>query len=123
MGVDWASLVADARRREQVPSTGGARDRWRPERVLARIGLSIHMAGKDTVQKILDKNAESIQAEKDQQVSNNGDDAVQNGQCEESLEKEIPKDVNSLHPIAAIQVGYIISTKYSYSHKTNVCNN
>ncbi|KPJ12285.1 Zinc finger CCCH domain-containing protein 13 [Papilio machaon] len=105
LGVDWASLVADARRREQVPSTGGARDRWRPERVLARIGLSIHMAGKDIVQNILDKNAESLQAEKDQQESNNVDNAVvENGQCEDSLEKDIPRDVNSLHPVAAIQV-------------------
>ncbi|XP_068621669.1 fl(2)d-associated complex component-like isoform X2 [Battus philenor] len=105
LGVDWASLVADARRREQVPSTGGARDRWRPERVLARLGLSLHMAGESTVQNILEKNAENLQAQNAENPPNNDGEKVlvQNGQCENTV-KQIPVNVNTLHPIASIQV-------------------
>ncbi|XP_037976761.2 zinc finger CCCH domain-containing protein 13 isoform X1 [Plutella xylostella] len=78
LGVDWASLVADVRRREQPAPSGGARDRWRPERVLARLGVSVHMAGEDTVKAILDK--------------------------AEPSEDEAKIDVDGLHPVAAIQV-------------------
>lgn len=77
--MDWASLVADVRRREQPAPSGGARDRWRPERVLARLGVSVHMAGEDTVKAILDK--------------------------AEPSEDEAKIDVDGLHPVAAIQVG------------------
>ncbi|CAH2067198.1 unnamed protein product, partial [Iphiclides podalirius] len=106
LGVDWASLVADARRREQVPSTGGARDRWRPERVLARLGLSLQMAGKDTVQNILNKNAETPQKEDDKIASNVEKDKTinQNGECEKTEKQIVLPDVNSLHPVASIQV-------------------
>ncbi|CAG4998089.1 unnamed protein product [Parnassius apollo] len=104
LGVDWASLVADARRREQVPPTGGARDRWRPERVLARLGLSLHMAGKDTVQSILNKNAETLQIEKNKIDSNTEKNKIQNGLSENTEKQNVSPDVNSLHPVASIQV-------------------
>ncbi|KAL4712841.1 hypothetical protein ACJJTC_011911 [Scirpophaga incertulas] len=76
LGVDWASLVADVRRREQSAPTGGARDRWKPEKVLTRVGLSLEMAGKDTVQEILHKNAETLKSEKE-----NGIHTSQNTEC------------------------------------------
>ncbi|XP_045785216.1 zinc finger CCCH domain-containing protein 13-like [Maniola jurtina] len=103
LGVDWASLVADVHRREQTAPAGGARDRWRPERVLSRIGLSIEMAGKDTVQSILQQNAKSLQTEK---KSGNGDKpGLVNGKHDDDKQKsDIPTDVNDLHPVAAIQV-------------------
>ncbi|XP_047514354.1 uncharacterized protein DDB_G0284459-like [Pieris napi] len=88
LGVDWASLVADVNRREQKPPTGGARDRWRPERVLARLGLSINMAGKEKVQDILQKNRESMESK----------DGLTNGKHEACT------DVESLHPVGAVQV-------------------
>ncbi|KAM3964594.1 LOW QUALITY PROTEIN: uncharacterized protein ACR2FA_000981 [Aphomia sociella] len=111
LGVDWASLVADVRRREQTTPSGGARDRWKPERVLARLGLSLHMAGKDTVQQILFKNADTNQSEK-KQLESNSVNATENNQVEQNGKHEMdedsksnsPLDVNSLHPVAAIQV-------------------
>ncbi|XP_061707488.1 zinc finger CCCH domain-containing protein 13-like [Cydia pomonella] len=109
LGVDWASLVADVHRREQTAPTGGARDRWKPERVLARLGLSVHMAGKDTVQDILNKNAESLLTEKtskDEPCSEHPPENTpgQNGKHEEDEKPALPPDVESLHPVAAIQV-------------------
>lgn len=99
LGVDWASLVADVRRREQTSvSSGGARDRWGPERVLARLGLSLQMAGKDMVQNILQKNNEQLQ---DKQQSD-GSERKENGTDKGKTEATI--DVSSLHPVAAIQV-------------------
>lgn len=111
LGVDWASLVADVRRREQTTPSGGARDRWRPERVLARLGLSLQMAGKDTVQDILYKNADTIQSKNKVPDSSSTEiseksQAEQNGKCETEDEQKLepPSDVNSIHPVAAIQV-------------------
>ncbi|XP_049879549.1 zinc finger CCCH domain-containing protein 13-like [Pectinophora gossypiella] len=112
LGVDWASLVADVRRREQTAPVGGARDRWRPERVLARLGLSVNMAGKNTVQDILQKNAESQEPIPDNKADNQDSEnpeikTEQNGNLEEEEVKIEPKptpDVNSLHPVAVIQV-------------------
>lgn len=110
LGVDWASLVADVRRREQTGvSSGGARDRWRPERVLARLGLSINMAGKDVVQDVLQKNAESLESEKKKQMqslenSDQKDTIEQNGIHENETKTEPVPDVSTLHPVAAIQV-------------------
>ncbi|XP_028166734.1 zinc finger CCCH domain-containing protein 13-like isoform X1 [Ostrinia furnacalis] len=111
LGVDWASLVADVRRREQTAPTGGARDRWKPERVLTRLGLSIDMAGKETVQNILKKNAETMQAEKKPPVekqdnAEQSDSVEQNGQHDEGREEPEAStiDIDSLHPVAAIQV-------------------
>ncbi|CAK1550123.1 unnamed protein product [Leptosia nina] len=99
LGVDWASLVADVNRREQKPPTGGARDRWRPERVLSRLGLSFNMAGKDKVQSILQKNAESIEK------GNKEVDAKQGKEMLNGNDKDVQTpDVNSLHPVASVQV-------------------
>ncbi|XP_037301570.1 zinc finger CCCH domain-containing protein 13-like [Manduca sexta] len=112
LGVDWASLVADVRRREQTTSSGGARDRWRPERVLARLGLSIHMAGKDIVESIMHKNAESLYEETKSQEKNS-DDAEQNNTADQNGSHEdetikakinVSQDVDILHPVASIQV-------------------
>lgn len=110
--------MADVRRREQSTPSGGARDRWRPEKVLTRVGVSIQMAGKDIVQDILDKNAETIRAEKkaieekaENSEAKNGID--QNGTHE--LVKELSPDVNSLHPVAAIQVSPMSSSEPSPS--------
>ncbi|XP_063376543.1 zinc finger CCCH domain-containing protein 13-like [Cydia fagiglandana] len=109
LGVDWASLVADVHRREQTAPTGGARDRWKPERVLARLGLSVHMAGKDTVQDILHKNAESLLTQKTAKNESSSEHPPenapdQNGKHEEDDKPVLPPDVESLHPVAAIQV-------------------
>lgn len=111
--MDWASLVADVRRREQTASTGDARDRWRPERVLARLGLSIDMAGKETVQNILSKNVETIQnikAPEPQTGQVNEDKLVlTNGKSEEDKHETpsvSPLDINDMHPVAAIQVSF-----------------
>ncbi|XP_047041687.1 uncharacterized protein DDB_G0284459-like isoform X3 [Helicoverpa zea] len=110
LGVDWASLVADVRRREQTSvSSGGARDRWRPERVLAHLGLSLNMAGKEVVQDVLQKNAESLQLDKKKQVqilenSDQKDVVEQNGTHEANTETEPVPDVSTLHPVGAIQV-------------------
>ncbi|KAH9639873.1 hypothetical protein HF086_015724 [Spodoptera exigua] len=109
LGVDWASLVADVRRREQTGvSSGGARDRWRPERVLARLGLSLNMAGKDVVQDVLHKNAESLESEKKKQIQsleNDQKDTVEQNGIHENEDKTEPvPDVSTLHPVAAIQV-------------------
>ncbi|CAH0726056.1 unnamed protein product, partial [Brenthis ino] len=107
LGVDWASLVADVHRREQTAPAGGARDRWRPERVLPRLGLSIDMAGKTTVQNILEQNAESLQSERKPPKDNKDDKSeLVNGKHEESNSEkpEAPSDVDKLNPVAAIQV-------------------
>ncbi|XP_050670430.1 uncharacterized protein DDB_G0284459-like isoform X1 [Leptidea sinapis] len=103
LGVDWASLVADVNRREQKPPTGGARDRWRPERVLARLGLSLNMAGKEKVQQILEKNAQIVEKESQ---GDSGGKLVTNGKHDEDEEKPKPvlPNVDELHPVAAIQV-------------------
>ncbi|XP_045511339.1 fl(2)d-associated complex component-like isoform X2 [Colias croceus] len=103
LGVDWASLVADVNRREQKPPTGGARDRWRPERVLARLGLSVNMAGKDKVQKILEKNGESAKLENESHTTSDGT-TLTNGKHEEQDSASNVPDVNDLHPVASIQV-------------------
>jgi hypothetical protein len=106
--VDWESLVADVRRREQTAPSGGARDRWRPERVLTRLGLSLDMAGKETVEKILHKNAETLQSSNKTQGSDVETNKIeQNGDSknENHIDQiESPVDINSLHPVAAIQV-------------------
>lgn len=98
--------MADVHRREQTAPAGGVRDRWKPECVLSRLGLSIDMAGKDTVQNIIQQNAKSIQSDK--KTSDNDDKSnLINGQHED---KELEKpdisctDVDKLHPVAAIQV-------------------
>ncbi|XP_013182926.2 zinc finger CCCH domain-containing protein 13 [Amyelois transitella] len=107
LGVDWASLVADVHRREHTVPTGGARDRWKPERVLSRLGLSLDMAGKDVVEKILHKNADTL-AEAKSGETNSKENAegkpIENGEQKEEKKAEPPPDVNSLHPVAAIQV-------------------
>lgn len=106
--MDWASLVADVRRRELTTSSGGARDRWRPERVLTGLGLSVNMAGKEMVQDILHKNSEFIQAEKRNVEQKNEDQknvVEQNGNIENVRDKtEASLQVDSLHPVASIQV-------------------
>lgn len=101
LGVDWASLVADVHRREQTAPAGGARDRWRPERVLPRLGLSIDMAGKPVVQNILEQNTKSLAQENkdDQPTLVNGNHEQNN-----SDKSEVPSDVDTINPIAAIQV-------------------
>lgn len=96
LGVDWASLVADVQRHERASATGGARHRWRPERVLTRLGLSVHMAGRETVQQILDTNAQNEDKQPDETVTQNGSQA-DNAEI-------TPPTVDSLHPVAAIQV-------------------
>lgn len=108
LGVDWASLVADVQRREQVAPTGGVRDRWRPERVLTRLGISVEMAGKDLVQNILTKNAENSKIEdtKNETATVNGEGA-QNGNAinDSKTEDSVPPPtVDSIHPVAAVQV-------------------
>lgn len=110
LGVDWASLVADVHRRERTAPIGGARDRWKPERVLARLGLSIHMAGKTTVQEIMHKNAESLQAEQATNVEPSSELAanIQNGKHDNDDKPAVVTDVNSLHPVAAMQVRLLI---------------
>lgn len=93
------------RRREQSSvSSGGARDHWRPERVLARLGLSLHMAGNEVVQEVLQKNAESLQdtIQSQSDSSESKDNIAQNGVPENKAESK--PDVASLHPVAAIQV-------------------
>lgn len=106
--------MADVRRREQTSvSSGGARDRWRPERVLARLGLSLHMAGSEIVQDVLQKNAESLQSDKKKQAtlldnSDQKDKVEQNGTHENETNVESVPDVSTLHPVAAIQVIFII---------------
>lgn len=111
LGVDWASLVADVRRREQPAPTGGARDRWRPERVLARIGLSLEMAGADTVRDILEKNAKINEAESKakEKAAESNEVAGHNGngkhhEDEKPFESAPLVDMDSLHPVAEIQV-------------------
>lgn len=102
--MDWASLVADVRRREQTAPVGGARDRWRPERVLARLGLSVHMAGKNTVQDVLHKNAESLKENNTEKSESQI--LEQNGKHEEEEKPKVEPvpHVDTLHPVAAIQV-------------------
>lgn len=101
--------MADVHRREQITPSGGARDRWRPEKVLTRIGLSIQMAGKELVQEILDKNAIIDKKDSQQNLSSEKDGTLQNGthNKEEEQQKSAP-DVNSLHPVAAIQASYFV---------------
>ncbi|CAH2104356.1 unnamed protein product [Euphydryas editha] len=107
LGVDWASLVADVHRREQIAPAGGARDRWRPECVLSRLGLSFDMAGRDTVQNIIQQNAKSLEPVKKETEEDEVKSNLVNGQHED---KELDKpetsciDVDKLHPVAAIQV-------------------
>ncbi|XP_026488275.1 zinc finger CCCH domain-containing protein 13-like [Vanessa tameamea] len=109
LGVDWASLVADVHRREQTAPAGGARDRWRPECVLSRIGLSIDMAGKETVQNIIQQNASALQSEQSIVKTEDIDDKsnLVNGQHEDKNDEKstLPHtDVDKLHPVATIQV-------------------
>lgn len=55
MGVDWASLVAETRPRERSDTEaipGGARKRWEPHRLLARIGVSLQYAGAEIYNQI-----------------------------------------------------------------------
>ncbi|XP_047545029.1 zinc finger CCCH domain-containing protein 13-like [Vanessa atalanta] len=109
LGVDWASLVADVHRREQTAPAGGARDRWRPECVLSRIGLSIDMAGKETVQNIIQQNASALQSEQSKVKTEDIDDKsnLVNGQHEDKNDEKstLPHtDVDKLHPVATIQV-------------------
>lgn len=103
--MDWASLVADVRRREQTAPVGGARDRWRPERVLARLGLSVHMASKNIVLDVLHKNAESLKEDKSTEKTKS-QTVEQNGKHEEEEKPKVepPSHVDTLHPVAAIQV-------------------
>lgn len=111
LGVDWASLVADVRRREQTSvSSGGARDHWRPERVLARLGLSLHMAGKEVVQDILQKNAESLHDKNQvkQSESTESKDNIEVNGIHDQENQESKSEIESLHPVAAIQVRYSI---------------
>ncbi|GBP31170.1 Zinc finger CCCH domain-containing protein 13 [Eumeta japonica] len=108
LGVDWASLVAEVRRREQPAPTTGARERWRPERLLARLGLSVEMAGKEVVQNILEKDYKTRLHEKENSEGSKhnteeNQSIDQNGKSEEKLMEPVP-DVDSLHPVAAIQV-------------------
>lgn len=61
------------------------------------------MAGKEIVQDVLQKNAESLQTDK-KKISDNSDNkeiVEQNGTHEK--EESVP-DVSTLHPVAAIQV-------------------
>lgn len=62
------------------------------------------MAGKEIVQDVLQKNAESLQSDKKKQVlfdnADQKDKVEQNG----TLENESVPDVSTLHPVAAIQV-------------------
>lgn len=97
--------MADVRRREQTAPVGGARDRWRPERVLARLGLSVHMAGKNTVQDVLHKNAESLKEDNSTEKSDS-QPVEQNGKHEEEEKPKVEPTslVDTLHPVAAIQV-------------------
>lgn len=108
LGVDWASLVADVRRREQTTPTSGARERWRPERVLARVGLSVHLAGKDLVSDILKNNKELLQAEKtaQDQKCEKSENLVQENGCHDIQTRKLEdiSDIQILHPVAFIQV-------------------
>lgn len=49
LGVDWASLVAECRPRPRLDKIAGAKKRWDHSSVLARIGVSLEMAGDDEV--------------------------------------------------------------------------
>lgn len=111
LGVDWASLVADVHRREQITPSGGARDRWRPEKVLTRVGLSIQMAGKELVQNILDKNAETdkeLNKELNDSPGKSGTELNGTHKKEEEQQQLAP-NVDSLHPVAAIQVSCLVT--------------
>lgn len=115
--------MADVHRREQTAPAGGARDRWRPERVLPRLGLSIDMAGKSVVQNILEQNVKSLQEKPASQENNEDKPALVNGKHEENnLDKsQVPLDVDKLNPVAAIQVTYIFYSFMLYSTNSRVC--
>lgn len=96
-------------RREQISPSGGARDRWRPEKVLTRVGLSIQMAGKELVQDILNKNAETDKRDSENH-SPEKEGTEQNGTHEKDEEQQLlAPDVESLHPVAAIQASCLLS--------------
>lgn len=69
------------------------------------------MAGKEIVQDVIEKNAESLHTEKKKaQALENTDqkDMVeQNGTHEKENPENVP-DISTLHPVAAIQVPYTI---------------
>lgn len=88
LGVDWASLVAESRPRIKVNSSGSAKKRWEPHRVLARIGISIKMAGPELAHNILNE------IESDDVKSN-----------ENEIKSELENNELKLtHPIAGMQV-------------------
>lgn len=68
------------------------------------------MAGKDTVQDILHKNAETLQLEEQNKVQKmenfEENNAEQNGTYGNE-KAAVNTDVNSLHPVAAMQVIFV----------------
>lgn len=93
LGVDWASLVAESRPRVKNATEGSAKKRWEPHRVLARIGISIEMAGA--------KLANEICTQIQQDEAEEGNLKVEDIKTEVKVEKE---EKPKLHPIAGMQV-------------------
>lgn len=93
LGVDWASLVAEVRgKKDKDPSDeseakekNGAREYWQPQKVLARIGVSLHLAGENMINEIFNDKP-SIKVEPT------------------DSENHIDNSFKLSHPIASVQV-------------------
>lgn len=107
LGVDWASLVAESRPRVKQEKCGSAKKRWESHRVLARVGLSLEMAGEKLIKEILkeslEKEIEEMKADevKSEEVKTEVKEEVKE---EIKQEKEVVDDVSISHPVATIQV-------------------
>lgn len=93
LGVDWASLVAESRPRTKLEKSGSAKKRWESHKVLARVGLSLEMAGEKLIKEIL---KESKEKEKE--------DIKEDKEDSEIKKEKIDEEIIISHPIATIQV-------------------